>query len=238
MQTLRPTSTVSAGGWTANTGTIHDALSIESAAAWINTSAGAVTTCRVKLANGDTPASGTRTLRYGVSRLATNRAVTIEVRLYQGTTLLETSTYVNPGTAHPDMTAGTLDVTASITDYTDLYAEIAVTSAHAAGVGYGYYIALDIPDAAGATHESSFAAEAPATVLSVSTVAGVPSFDVQFTAQAPSTVLVISVVHSAPQPPGPITDLEAVAVGSYVDLTWTPPPNATTQRVERRISSP
>jgi hypothetical protein len=149
-QILRPASTASAGTWTVeNAATHHQALAVDSNAAWIRSGAGNLSTCRLKLDAGQTPGAGARTVYYGISRLATNRAVTLVVRLLEGTTEKGLATIVNPGTAHTTMTTGSFDVTEAISDYTDLYIEVQTTSIHAAGEGFGYYARFEIPDAAG-----------------------------------------------------------------------------------------
>jgi hypothetical protein len=146
-QLLLPVSTVSAGNWTlVDAATVHAALA-SSNGSHIKSAAGTLPSCRVALAAGQTPQAGTRTLHYQTSRLATNRAVTMTVSLFEGASLLGTATIVNPATAHPTVTAGTLEITETITDYSNLFVEVAVTSSHASGEGFAYYTAFEIPDA-------------------------------------------------------------------------------------------
>jgi hypothetical protein len=246
-QYARPSSTVGTpSGWAAHpSGTLHGNLGTTTAndTAMARASTGVTHTFTVGLSAVSSPGSGTVTLRYRLLRSRTDRSLTVQVELLDGTTVVQTFETANPGGTFSTV-SHTVTSRGDVTDWSALRLRFTQTVSQANAVYSDVsWAELETPDFAAPSFTGTVAAVEGADTAAVAGTAAAPSPWTNWvtaatppafsgTVSAVEAMDVATVVGTATAPSGvPPTDVTVTNTAVGVRVAWNG--GSSSYRVER-----
>jgi hypothetical protein len=240
-QYARPSSTVGTpSGWAAHpSGTLHGNLGTTTAndTAMARASTGVTHTFTVGLSAVSSPGSGTVTLRYRLLRSRTDRNLTVQVELLDGTTVVQTFETANPGGTFSTV-SHTVTSRGDVTDWSALRLRFTQTVSQANAVYSDVsWAELETPDFAAPSFTGTVAAVEGADTAAVAGTATPPAFsswtDWVYAATPPSfagtvaateagDVAAVAGTFAAPAFSGTVPVAEAMDVATVVGTATAP----------------